>query len=104
MMKLSILLPACDCFLSCTTLLHADLPLLEYKGLLQDGSGVLTVGMQAFPSGVDWDNDGKKDLIVGQYTSGRILIYPNKGTDVNPVFDGSFEVLSNGAPISVSYG
>lgn len=103
-MRFPIALLACAFLFSCTALLHADLPLIEYEGLLYDGTGVLTVGMQAFPSGVDWDNDGRKDLIVGQYTGGRILVYPNKGTDVNPVFDGSFEVLSNGTPINVSYG
>ena len=103
-MKYPILYSTGALFLWCTGLLYADLPLLEYKGLLQSGAGVLTVQMQAFPSAVDWNNDGKKDLIVGEYTGGNIHVYLNKGTDVNPAFNGSFMVLSNGAPISVSYG
>ncbi len=91
-------------FLVFSLVAHADLPLLEYKGLLYDGGGVLTVEMQAFPSAVDWNNDGKKDLIIGEYTGGNIHVYLNKGTDANPVFNGSFMVLSNNVPISVSYG
>ena len=104
MMKIPSLVSVSVFLLLCTDMLHADLPLLEYKGLLYDGTGVLTVQMQAFPSAVDWDNDGKKDLIVGQYMNGKILVYLNQGTDVSPVFSGSFEVLSSGTPISVTYG
>jgi hypothetical protein len=103
-MRFSKLLTAVVSLLWCTSLLQAQLPLLEYKGLLQDGSGVLTVQMQAIPTVADWDNDGRKDLIIGQYTNGNILVYLNKGTDVKPVFSGSFSVLSGGTPISVSYG
>ena len=103
-MRIPILFSAGAFLLWSTGLLCADLPLLEYKGLLYDGAGVLTVQMQAFPSAVDWNNDGKKDLIVGEYTGGNIHVYLNKGTDANPVFNGSFMVLSDGLPICISYG
>ena len=92
------------CLLLCTSLLHADLPLLENKGLLKDGAGILTVQMQAIPTITDWNEDGKKDLIVGQYVNGNIIVYLNTGTDVHPEFSGSFKVLSSGVPISVTYG
>ncbi|MHC4944655.1 MAG: hypothetical protein ACYTG7_16685 [Planctomycetota bacterium] len=92
------------CLLWCTSLLHADLPLLENKGLLKDGGGILTVQMQAIPTIADWNEDGKKDLIVGQYASGNIIVYLNTGTDVHPEFNGSFKVDSSGVPISVTYG
>ena len=103
-MRVPTILAAGACVLCFTGFLRADLPLLEYKGLLQDGGGVLTVGMQAIPDVADWNNDGKKELVIGQYTGGNILVYLNTGTDANPAFNGSFKVLSNGTPISVSYG
>lgn len=103
-MRIEVVLAASVILLCSGGLLNADLPLLEYKGLLQDGSGVLTVQMQAIPDVADWNNDGKKDLVIGQYTGGNILVYLNTGTDANPAFNGSFKVLSSGTPISVSYG
>ena len=38
------------------------------------------------PSAVDWNGDGKKDLLVGQYKGGKIRLYLNQGTDNAPVF------------------
>jgi len=53
---------------------------------------------------VDWNNDGLKDLLVGEFTGGYITLYLNQGTNMNPVFSGGVKVESNGSPISVSYG
>ena len=103
-MRIPTLFTAGICMLWFTSLLHADLPLLEDKGLLKDGSGILTVQMQAIPTFTDWNNDSKKDLVLGQYINGNILVYLNTGTDVHPEFSGSFKVLSNGTPINVTYG
>jgi len=36
---------------------------------------------------VDWNEDGKKDLITGGY-DGRVRIFLNTGADSAPVFDG----------------
>jgi len=36
---------------------------------------------------VDWNNDGRKDLITGE-RNGYIRIYVNTGTDAKPVFNG----------------
>jgi hypothetical protein len=36
---------------------------------------------------VDWNNDGKKDLLTGEY-DGSIRIYLNTGTDADPAFSG----------------
>jgi hypothetical protein len=40
------------------------------------------------PRVVDWNNDGKKDLIVGEWSAQlNLFVYINVGTDDNPVFD-----------------
>lgn len=45
----------------------------------------LDVGYRATPCVVDWNNDGKKDLVVGAY-DGKIHIFINEGTDAEPNF------------------
>lgn len=56
------------------------------------------------PDVVDWNNDGKKDLIVGQFKEGSIRLYLNEGTDAKPVF-GDFSLLAAGEkPIKLDAG
>lgn len=47
------------------------------------------------PCVTDWNSDGKKDLIVGQFSGGKIRLYLNRGTDKEPVFK-DFEFLKAG--------
>ena len=49
----------------------------------------------------DWDSDGKKDLICGQFSSGYVNFFKNYGTNNSPVFNGSSYLYADGAPISV---
>jgi hypothetical protein len=76
---------------------------LEAGVLIQDGGLPLLVQGQAVPRVVDWDNDGKKDLIVGQYTNGNIRLYLNQGTNNAPAFNGYTLIQSGGTPITTSY-
>ncbi len=56
------------------------------------------------PCVTDWNGDGKKDLLVGQFSGGKIRVYLNSGTDVDPTF-GEFSYLEAGAkPISLAAG
>ena len=56
------------------------------------------------PRACDWNNDGKKDLIVGQFRDGAIRLYLNEGTDSAPVF-GEFSLLhAGGKPIRLDAG
>jgi hypothetical protein len=41
---------------------------------------------------VDWNGDGKKDLIVGN-SNGEIFVFLNKGTNEDPKFDSQGEKL-----------
>jgi hypothetical protein len=66
-----------------------DAPAFDGGTFLQVGAagfkGDISVGIRATPSVVDWNNDGKKDLVVGAY-SGKISVYINEGTDTAPDF------------------
>ena len=56
------------------------------------------------PRACDWNNDGKKDLIVGLFRDGAIRLYLNQGTDAAPVF-GEFSLLqAGGKPIRLDAG
>jgi hypothetical protein len=59
------------------------------------------------PSFVDWDNDGKKDLVVGEggiegdYTyPGKVRVYMNVGTESNPQFTDYFYAQSDGVDLT----
>ena len=52
----------------------------------------------------DWNSDGKKDLIVGQFVNGAISLYLNEGTDTKPVFGDSSFLQAGGKPIKLDAG
>lgn len=60
-------------------------PKLTTIGKLQIGAADIDVGNNAAPVVVDWNNDGKKDLLVGSQTN-PLLLYLNRGTNSSPVF------------------
>jgi len=62
----------------------------------------IDVGYWSAPTTADWDNDGRKDLIVGQYSAGKIRLYMNQGTDTSPAFSDSNYgfIKSHGSDIS----
>ena len=59
------------------------------KGIkLEANSKVINVEVgHLVPCVSDWNSDGKKDLIVGQFSAGAIRLYLNNGTDTKPVFN-----------------
>lgn len=58
-------------------------------------------GGHATPVFHDWDGDGRKDLLVGQFEGGRLRLYRNVGTKGAPRFDGFEFVEAGGASASV---
>ena len=66
-----------------------DAPTFDAGTVLQVGpAGAKTdidVGSRATPTVADWNQDGKKDLVVGAY-DGRIHLFINDGTDAMPDF------------------
>jgi len=65
----------------------AGLPEFQPGVCLQaDGKNIDVRVGHLVPTVIDWNGDGKKDLIVGQFSGGKISVYLNKGTDNAPVF------------------
>ena len=52
----------------------------------------------ARPEICDWDNDGRKDLLVAD-GRGWLFLYRNTGTDAQPVFAEGIRMQANGKPI-----
>ena len=52
----------------------------------------------------DFDGDGKRDLLVGQYHEGRLRIYRNRGDNVRPRFDDFTWFEAEGRPGRVPEG
>ncbi|MEW6680529.1 MAG: VCBS repeat-containing protein, partial [bacterium] len=61
-----------------------DSPILQ-KGARIKGGSDLDVGNRAYPCVIDYNTDGKKDLVVGD-EYGYIRLYLNYGSDYEPLF------------------
>ena len=56
---------------------------------VQAGGIDINVGSYSVPTVVDWNEDGLKDLIVGEggtFNKGKVRIYPNVGSNEAPAF------------------
>jgi hypothetical protein len=103
-MKRTVFLAACAILCLMIGNAQGDTPNLEAGTYVYDGHAVLVVDRHSNPCVVDWNNDGKKDLLVGQFTYGYIWLYLNIGTDEEPLFNGGSLIQSAGAAITTSYG
>jgi hypothetical protein len=52
----------------------------------------------------DFNGDGVRDLLVGQFGSGKLRIYRNKGTDKHPDYDTVSWFEAGGAVATVPAG
>ncbi len=76
----------------------------SYWYLYADGEQIqLNLG-NASPLVTDWDSDGDKDLIVGRYTNGNIMMYTNDGTNDSPILTYSGFMEAAGTTIALPYG
>jgi hypothetical protein len=68
----------------------ADPPALRAPTALQSAGRPIDVEREghAAPFVGDFDGDGVLDLLVGQYSEGRLRIYRNVGTNAQPRFEG----------------
>jgi hypothetical protein len=84
-----------------------DDPSFDGGTLLQIGpTGSKTnidVGSRATSTVVDWNNDGKKDLVVGAI-DGKIRVFLNEGTDTSPDFLGQIIAQADGQDLVVPSG
>ncbi|MCS7250769.1 MAG: hypothetical protein RMJ34_01350 [candidate division WOR-3 bacterium] len=79
---------------------------LRFSGpqFILDQGVPIDVGYYSAPLMFDWNGDGKKDLITGQFDYGKIRFYPNIGEDTAPVFSGFSYLRANGVEITLPYG
>ena len=67
---------------------------------LNAGDGPIDVDIgHAAPYVVDWDGDGVRDLLVGQFGEGKLRIYRNVGTNEDPRYD-TFEWFQAGGDVA----
>ena len=83
----------------------AEVPQFERGMKIQsDGQDIdVSVG-HLVPNVADWNGDGKKDLIVGQFSGGIISLYLNQGTNDKPLFKGCTQMQAGGKPIRLDAG
>jgi len=76
---------------------------LTNAGRIQARGADMVADTNSWPFVVDWNRDGRKDLLIGQeglnYSS-NVNVYLNQGTDSAPVFEDSTPVLHNGSPFN----
>jgi len=77
--------------------------------MVKAGGKDVDVGSRASPCVADWNEDGKKDLVMGN-GSGEIFVYLNEGTNQQPAFGkplkvngGSLDVGSDSSPDVVDW-
>ncbi len=71
---------------------------------LQCAGTTIDVQYYGAPCVVDWDGDGLKDLITGQFYYGNIRFYRNEGTNESPVFNSFSYLQADGTNIAMGYG
>ncbi len=68
--------------------------------ILASGEAITAVTGHAAPFVYDFDRDGKKDLVVGEFgdqeTRGRARIYLNQGSNAAPRFEDFFYLKAAG--------
>ena len=88
----------------------AEPPAFGSMSYIQCDGDSIDIGFFSDPVFVDWDGDGLKDLIVGQYFDeavsnyGKMRFYKNTGTGADPSFDSWIYIQADGADIECSAG
>lgn len=97
---------SCALFIILLSLSLAEPPVFEPPLPIQaNGVSINTgYGGNASPFLIDWDGDGKQDLLLGQFDGGRIRFYQNTGTHYNPTFNTFVYLQADGVVISLSSG
>ncbi len=78
-------------------------PVFQDPLKLQAGDAPVAVESPGFaaPTLVDLDGDGKRDLVVGQFSQGKLHLFRNEGTDTAPKFAKGTFLLTGDKPALV---
>jgi hypothetical protein len=99
MRKIAILIALGSC------VVFADPPMFQDFVYIEANNIPITVsGGHADPCVIDWDGDGSKDLLLGEFTLGRIRFYANDGNNSAPHFTTFTYLQADGATIQLPYG
>jgi hypothetical protein len=86
---------------SALAVVHAEAPRFDGPFDIYDGELKMGVGAHGAPVMFDWNGDGNKDLICGQFDSGKVRFYRNLGPDSAPRFDGYSFLRADGVEITL---
>ncbi len=78
-------------------------PNLTHSGFIQVNGSDLTVGGKATPCVNDWNEDGKKDLLIGREDGRVTLLIINEGANENPSFNTIQFIQANGSDLDVGF-
>ncbi len=84
--------------------LAAETPRFTGPDTICDAGVPIDVTWYGAPVMFDWNLDGAKDLVCGQFTGGYIRFYPNRGPDSAPVFNGFEYLYASGSQITLPSG
>ncbi len=79
-----------------------SVPVFTSYSLITSGGSPINL-YRCCPQVFDLNGDGRKDLIVGE-NNAYVYYFENTGTNAAPVFSGSVQLQSAGAPIHEYYG
>ena len=83
----------------------ADPPDYQSPFRVSSNGAPIELGLgHANPLVTDWNGDGLKDLIVGQYTGGKLRYYQNDDSNDSPAFGDFVYMQADGSDISLSSG
>jgi hypothetical protein len=84
----------------------AETPVFDAPVAIEANGVPINVGYggNASPFVIDWNGDGKQDLLLGQFDGGKVRYYENIGENFAPVFGDSAYIQADGADISLTYG
>lgn len=84
--------------LFCTATAGGQTPVLESPEQLPIETSACQGVMQPIPFAADWNNDGRKDLLVGEMKWSKVRLFLNAATDAEPFFP-DYEHLQAGEKI-----
>ncbi len=85
------------------TVKHArsDSELSAPKQVLVAGAPIGVKVGHAAPLAIDFDGDGVRDLLVGQFGDGKLNIFKNTGTNASPILAGGVFLQAGGKDATI---